>query len=153
MRPSPHNPRACQGINGSGVKYHANGTNNYAAVFLLERPDRSSRDETLAGRYRVVGSAGNFGPDAQRIAVPSTSPYLITVGAVTNNCTPNDPSDDGAASLSPAGPTYVGFVTPGTSQAAAVTSGVVELMLHANPWLTSDQVKCRLLASAEAAIG
>jgi serine protease AprX len=44
------------------------------------------------------------------------------------------------------------YVVSGTSQAAAVTSGVVALMLQANPALTPDQVKCRLMASASAAV-
>jgi hypothetical protein len=39
----------------------------------------------------------------------------------------------------------------GTSQAAAVTSGVVALMIQANPTLTPDTVKCHLIASARAA--
>jgi serine protease AprX len=139
----------------------------------------------------VVASAGNFGPTPQSIAVPGNTPYVITVGAMTDNFTPNDPTDDGVTSFSSAGPTYEGFVKPdvvapgghlaafmdvknqvlplkypqfgsdsgymfimsGTSQAAAVTSGVVALMLQADPALTPDQVKCRLLASADAAIG
>jgi serine protease AprX len=111
----------------------------------------------------VVTSAGNFGPAAQTIAVPGNTPYVITVGAMTDNFTPNDPTDDGVTSFSSAGPTYEGFVKPdivapgghlaafmdkslqllpshypqygssnpnlfimsGTSQAAAVTTGVV----------------------------
>ena len=36
----------------------------------------------------------------------------------------------------------------GTSQAAAVTTAVVALMLDADPTLSPDDVKCRLLASA-----
>jgi serine protease AprX len=40
----------------------------------------------------------------------------------------------------------------GISKAAAVTSGVVALMLPANPSLTPDVVKCGLLASASPAI-
>ena len=40
------------------------------------------------------------------------------------------------------------FTMSGTSQAAAVTSGVATLMLQADPSLTPDQVKCRLMASA-----
>lgn len=40
----------------------------------------------------------------------------------------------------------------GTSQAAAVTSGVVALMLEANPWLTPDNVKCRLMDGARPAV-
>jgi serine protease AprX len=43
----------------------------------------------------VVASAGNFGPKAQTIAVPGNTPYIITVGAMTDNFTPNDPTDDG----------------------------------------------------------
>ena len=39
----------------------------------------------------------------------------------------------------------------GTSQAAAVVSGVVALLLADNPALTPDQVKCKLLASAYSA--
>ena len=44
------------------------------------------------------------------------------------------------------------FTMSGTSQAAAVTSGVVALMLQADPTLTPDTVKCRLLASARPAV-
>ena len=117
----------------------------------------------------VVASAGNFGPSPQSIAVPGNTPYVITVGAMTDNYTPLNPTDDGIASFSSTGPTYEGFVKPdvvapgghlvgsmdaasmaipkahpefvtgqnalmimsGTSQSAAVTSGVVALMLPA----------------------
>jgi serine protease AprX len=134
----------------------------------------------------VVASAGNFDPFAQSIAVPGNTPYVITVGAMTDNYTPNDPTDDGIASFSSAGPTCEGFIKPdvvapgghlaglmskaqqkpaatypqfatgthnmfvmsGTSQAAAVTTAAVALMLQANPTLTPDQVKCRLEASS-----
>src|SRR5581483_6488616 len=98
------------------------------------------------------------------IGVPGNVPYVITVGALTDNYTPYDPTDDRLASFSSAGPTFEGFVKPemvapgghmvasmasgsylanidpdsmliaeqlftmsGTSQAAAVTSGVVAL--------------------------
>jgi serine protease AprX len=44
------------------------------------------------------------------------------------------------------------FTMSGTSQAAAVTSGVVALMLEADPTLTPDKVKCRLLASTRPAV-
>ena len=44
------------------------------------------------------------------------------------------------------------FTMSGTSQAAAVTSGVVALMLEVNPLLTPDQVKCRLMDSARPAV-
>ena len=39
----------------------------------------------------------------------------------------------------------------GTSQATAVVSGVVALLLQLRPWLTPDQVKCRLTATAKPA--
>src|SRR5258708_9823914 len=44
------------------------------------------------------------------------------------------------------------FTMSGTSQAAAVTSGVVALMLQSDPTLTPDTVKCRLLTSGRPAI-
>ena len=40
----------------------------------------------------------------------------------------------------------------GTSMAAAVTTGVVALMLQSDPALAPDDVKCRLLASARPAV-
>ncbi len=136
----------------------------------------------------VVASAGNWGPYAQSITVPGNTPYVITVGAMTDNYTPTNTADDRLASFSGTGPTYEGFVKPelvapgghlsgimnktgtiakahpefhdndkyfmmsGTSQAAAAVSGVVALMLQAQPSLTPDQVKCKLMSSARAAV-
>jgi subtilisin family serine protease len=40
----------------------------------------------------------------------------------------------------------------GTSQAAAVVSGAVALMLQAQPTLTPNQVKCKLMSSARPAV-
>jgi serine protease AprX len=136
----------------------------------------------------VVASAGNWGPYAQSITVPGNTPYVITVGAMTDNYTPTNTADDRLASFSGTGPTYEGFVKPeivapgghlsgimnktgviakahpefhdndkyfmmsGTSQAAAAVSGVVALMLQAQPSLTPDQVKCRLMSSARTAV-
>jgi serine protease AprX len=137
----------------------------------------------------VVAAAGNEGPAPMTISVPGNTPYVITVGALTDNYTPYNPSDDRLATFSSAGPTYEGFVKPeviapgghmvgsmqpsaylanidsgsmssteslfvmsGTSQAAAVTSGMVALMLQANPTLTPDAVKCKLMASAKPAV-
>ncbi|MCK5190617.1 MAG: S8 family peptidase, partial [Methylococcales bacterium] len=120
----------------------------------------------------IVASAGNNGPDAMSIGVPGNVPYVITVGAMTDSVTPEDPSDDNLASFSSAGPTFEGFVKPdivapgghirgimkkenklakehpkfhdgdgyytmsGTSQSTAVVSGIVALMLQADPDLT-----------------
>lgn len=137
----------------------------------------------------VVASSGNDGPSPMTVNVPGNVPYVITVGALTDNYTPHDASDDRLASFSSAGPTYEGFVKPelvapgghiaasmssssylpnidpgsmhlgqqlftmsGTSQAAAVTSGVVALMLQRDPWLSPDEVKCRLILSARPAV-
>ena len=60
----------------------------------------------------VVASAGNTGPEPMTIGVPGNVPYVITVGAMTDNYTPDDPSDDYLASFSAAGPTVEGFVKP-----------------------------------------
>ena len=136
----------------------------------------------------VVASAGNVGPDPMTIGVPGNVPYVITVGAMSDNYTPEDQTDDFLASFSSAGPTVEGFVKPemvapggharglmnsdhllaqrhsvhylgnnsfemsGTSQSAAVVSGVVALLLEAEPHLTPDEVKCKLLSSAQPAV-
>jgi serine protease AprX len=141
----------------------------------------------------VVVAAGNSGPDPQTIEVPGNVPYVITVGAMTDNYTPWEPSNWKLTTFSSTGPTYEGFVKPevvapgghvigtmpnnanqnttlvseifgntvmpytlfplsGTSQAAAVTSGAVALLLQENPSLTPDQVKCKLMASAAPAV-
>ncbi len=104
------------------------------------------------------------------IGVPGNVPYVITVGAMTDNYTPVDSTDDKLASFSSTGPTYEGFVKPevvapgghiagslpfdgyiaslypgsmlgsdrqfkmsGTSQATAIVSGIVALMLQQDP--------------------
>jgi hypothetical protein len=137
----------------------------------------------------VVASAGNTGPDPMTVGVPGNVPYVITVGAATDNFTPEANGDDRLASFSAAGPTHEGFVKPdlvapgghimgwmpykgyiasrhpesvainqkhfamsGTSQAAAVASGAVALMLQAEPSLSPDEVKCKLMASARPAV-
>ena len=60
----------------------------------------------------VVAAAGNFGPGPQTIGVPGNVPYVITVGAVTDNYHPLQPSQYKLASFSSTGPTYEGFVKP-----------------------------------------
>lgn len=44
------------------------------------------------------------------------------------------------------------FTMSGTSQSAAVVSGVAALMLQGQPGLTPDEVKCRLMATAHPAV-
>lgn len=138
----------------------------------------------------VVAAAGNSGPNPMTVGVPGNVPYVITVGAMTDNYTPTDSTDDVLATWSSTGPTHEGFIKPdlvapgghmlgiiphnswialeypqyfnpegdyftmsGTSQAAAVVSGVVALMLQADPSLSPDDVKCRLMATARPAVG
>ena len=137
----------------------------------------------------VVVAAGNAGPAPMTVGVPGNVPYVITVGAVTDNYYPLQTSQYKLTSFSSAGPTYEGFVKPevvamgghilayapnngtlaqefpqwvhlpwddftmsGTSMAAAVTSGVVALMLEVSPSLSPDTVKCRLMSSARPAV-
>ncbi len=132
----------------------------------------------------VVVAAGNGGPEPMTIGVPGNNPYVITVGAFTDNYTPYDWNDDYITPFSAAGPTLDGFAKPdvvapgahmvslmkpsdqlvrdypsakvanqyysiaGTSQAAAVTSGVAALAIAHNPNLTPDEVKYRLMYTA-----
>src|SRR6187455_2193147 len=59
----------------------------------------------------VVVSAGNSGPLPQTVGVPGNVPYVITVGAMTDNYTASG-RDDRLASFSSTGPTFEGFVKP-----------------------------------------
>ncbi len=155
--------------------------------YYWEDPINQAVMELWRAGMVVVASAGNGGPQPMTIGVPANLPYLVTVGAMTDNFTAADPEDDYLASFSAAGPTYEGFVKPeivapgghvralmdrgdaiarahpefhdgsyyfemsGTSQAAAVVSGVAALMLQQSPQLTPDEVKYRLMASASPA--
>ncbi len=136
----------------------------------------------------VVASAGNTGPAPMTVGVPGNVPYVITVGAMTDNHTPGDPTDDRLATFSSVGPTAEGLVKPevvapgghvvalmsdsgriarehpefhdggiyftmsGTSQAAAVVSGVAALLLQACLLYTSpsprDRTRSRMPSSA-----
>lgn len=60
----------------------------------------------------VVASAGNSGPDPMTVGVPGNVPYIITVGAMTDNYTESYSDDDKLATFSAAGPTFEGFVKP-----------------------------------------
>jgi serine protease AprX len=60
----------------------------------------------------VIASAGNDGPEPLSVGVPGNTPYIITVGAFTDNYTPNDFGDDYIPEFSAAGPTLDAFVKP-----------------------------------------
>lgn len=68
--------------------------------------------QTWASGLTVIVAAGNGGPDALSISVPGNNPYVVTVGAFTDNYTPEDWGDDYLAPFSGAGPTLDGFVKP-----------------------------------------
>ena len=68
--------------------------------------------EAWASGITVVVAAGNGGSDAMTIGVPGNNPYVITVGAFTDNHTPDDWSDDYIAPFSAAGPTLDAFTKP-----------------------------------------
>jgi serine protease AprX len=60
----------------------------------------------------VIASAGNDGPEPMSIGVPANTPYIVTVGAFTDNYTPTDFGDDYIPEFSAAGPTLDAFVKP-----------------------------------------
>ena len=141
-----------------------------------------------AAGITVVAAAGNEGPEPMTIGSPGNLPYIITVGAVTDSWTVDNPDDDYVPAFSSQGPTPSAHIKPdlvapgghitgitrpgstlattfpeyhletgefvmtGTSQAAAVVSGLVALLLQLEPELTPDEVKCKLTSSANLAI-
>lgn len=136
----------------------------------------------------VVAAAGNEGPEPMTVGSPGNLPYIITVGAITDNWTPFDRNDDYIPDFSSRGPTpsahikpdvlapgghIIGLTSPnstvlkehpeyqlsngelvltGTSQASAIISGMVALMLQLEKSLSPDDIKCMLMSSAEPAI-
>ena len=139
-----------------------------------ENPINQAVEQLWKAGLVVVTAAGNTGNTPGSITTPGNDPFVITVGAFTDNYTPTNISDDYIPPFSAAGPTEAGFIKPdviapgahipmyahntstwalanvnqtigtnyfsiaGTSPAAAVTSGVVALMLDQNPRLTPN---------------
>jgi serine protease AprX len=68
--------------------------------------------QAWANGITVVVAAGNGGAAPLTIGVPGNNPYVITVGAFTDNYTPDDWSDDFLAPFSAAGPTLDAFTKP-----------------------------------------
>jgi serine protease AprX len=60
----------------------------------------------------VVAAAGNEGPEPMTIGAPGNTPYVITVGAVTDSWTPSDRRDDYIPDFSSVGPTPEGHIKP-----------------------------------------
>jgi serine protease AprX len=104
----------------------------------------------------VVASAGNSGPKAQTISVPGNSPYVITVGAMTDNYTPLNLLDDGIASFSSTGPTYEGFVKPEIVAPGGHMIGLMEKTTMSIPkqypqFATSDAATFTMSGTSQAA--
>ena len=124
----------------------------------------------------VVVSAGNDGDSGASLSDPAYSPLIIAVGAsmLDGSETETDFTSEGLPNrkidVSAPGKSLVGLRNPGsysdafneagrigedlvrasgTSQAAAVVSGAVALLLEARPDLTPDQVKWLVNKTAE----
>ena len=136
-------------------------------------------EQAWAAGLAVVVSAGN---DAGAVSKPGDDPFVITVGAADVHGTATRRRRHRRGLLQPrcrqarprrarrlarvaarpgstvdvfnptarVGDAY--FKGSGTSQAAAVVSGVIARMIDANPALTPDQVKGALVASANGAL-
>jgi serine protease AprX len=90
----------------------------------------------------VVTPAGNDGPGPMSISVPGNNPYVITVGAFTDNYTPDDWGDDYIAPFSAAGPTLDGFVkpdlvAPGAHMVSTMMPSSAIARNHDANWITS----------------
>jgi len=88
----------------------------------------------------VVASAGNTGPDPMSIGVPGNTPYVVTVGAFTDNRTSSDYGDDYIPPFSAAGPTLDAFVKPDVIAPGAH----VESLMRNNSYLSHQYPDRRL---------
>lgn len=73
----------------------------------------------------VVTSSGNTGPDPMTVGVPGNVPYVITVGAMSDNYSPYGRQDDFLTHFSSAGPTLEGHVKPDVMAPGAHMLGIV----------------------------
>jgi serine protease AprX len=103
-----------------------------------ERTDGWAHDHTIIASYSDVASTGRH----VDLVAPGTS--LVSVRDPGSFVDVNNPS--GLVSGDVSGALFRGS---GTSQAAAVVSGSVALLLQAYPTLTPDQVKYALTSSAD----
>ncbi len=79
---------------------------------LLAGSAEPGRHGRLGVRHRGRHRCGQPWPDPLSINAPGNVPYVITVGAVTDNYYPLQPAQYRLDSFSSAGPTFEGFVKP-----------------------------------------
>ncbi len=91
----------------------------------------------------VVVSAGNGGPTPMSIGVPGNTPYVVTVGAFTDNYTPSDFGDDYIPEFSATGPTLDAFVKP---DVVAPGAHIVSLARH-DTYLAQQYPENRIVPS------
>jgi serine protease AprX len=159
------------------LSFGTDGQQSYAVDPLDYAVERVWNDGIV-----VVVAAGNRGPAPGTIDKPADDPYVVTVGSASAAgvdpalFSSTGPTQDGiqkpdllapgvgVVSLRATGSTldalYPGarvgdayFKGSGTSQAAAIVSGIAALMLGADPSLTPDEVKGALLATAQQTSG
>ena len=149
-----------------------------AGQSYLDDPIAAAVERAWANDVVVVAAAGNGGPDAVGLSSPATDPYVIAVAGV--DLTGDHPAipdwasrgtDDRRPDLSAPGAHikslrapgsnadvdhasgYVDdqrFLNSGSSPAAAAIGGVAALVRSADPTLTADQVKAKLVDGASA---
>ncbi|MDX1659974.1 MAG: S8 family serine peptidase [Nitriliruptorales bacterium] len=127
----------------------------------------------------VVVTAGNSGPDAGSVGSPGADPYLITVGATDGDTVADwssrgpNPWGHAKPDLVAPGTSTIGLRAPGstidnqhptakvddhyfkgtgTSMSAALAAGAAAVVLSADPGLSPDGVKGRLMAGADGSL-
>lgn len=163
-----------------GIDYAATNDADVISMSLggpgdIDDPIVEAVNEAEANGAVVVAAAGNIGPDRRTIGSPALAPSSIAVGATSA-------STGELAEFSSRGPTTAGLVKPdlvapgvditaanaggtadgdtdpyveysGTSMATPHVSGVVAMMLDADPDATPDRVRNTLLSTTDAPVG
>lgn len=77
-----------------------------------EDPVNQAVMRAWAAGITVVAAAGNEGPGDGTVGSPGNTPYVITIGAVTDSWTPATRADDYVPDFSSRGPTETGHIKP-----------------------------------------
>ncbi|MGC1378399.1 MAG: S8 family peptidase [Anaerolineales bacterium] len=113
--------------------------------------------QTWASGLTVIVAAGNDGPEPMSISVPGNDPYVVTVGAFTDNFTPADWSDDYITPFSAAGPTLDGFVkpdliAPGAHMVSVVPADSYLVTQYPDNWIKKSYFKLAGTSQATAVV-